>query len=183
MRASRHRSDLPLRGYASACEPSREGVDRATIFVTATPSSSGPIAADLGERARAHTCGLGGHGGPTSSRPCTVGELRADLQHIVSGWRRSRERIRRCGRSCRYIPTPMSATGYTVLAGLPNVRLVDPLPYFDMVYLLAHQHNILRIPAVFRKRGRRSKAPYCGSPRHGAARGGGCGFGAVGRCR
>ena len=31
----------------------------------------------------------------------------------------------------------------SLLAGLPNVQLVDPLPYFDIVYLLAHCTTIL----------------------------------------
>ena len=124
-----------------------EGVDRATIFVTGnTVIDAVQYATDLGEReASAHVRAWVGTGGPyvvtTLHRRESFG---ADLQHIVSGlaaFARAHPEVRTI---LPVHPNPNVRGPVTrFLAGLPNVRLVDPLPYFDMVYLLAHSTTIL----------------------------------------
>jgi len=132
------------RAAANLCA---EGVDRATIFVTGnTVIDAVQNAADLGEReVSAHVRAWAGTGGPyvvtTLHRRESFG---ADLQHIVSGlaaFARAHPEVRTI---LPVHPNPNVRGPVTrFLAGLPNVRLVDPLPYFDMVYLLAHSTTIL----------------------------------------
>jgi UDP-N-acetylglucosamine 2-epimerase (non-hydrolysing) len=124
-----------------------EGVDPATIFVTGnTVIDAVQHAADLGEReASSYVRDWARTGGPyvvtTLHRRESFG---ADLQRIVSGL----AAFARAHPDVRTIlpvhPNPNVRGPVTrLLAGLRNVRLVDPLPYFDMVYLLAHCTTIL----------------------------------------
>ena len=124
-----------------------EGVDRATIFVTGnTVIDAVQHAADLGEReASSHVRAWVRTGGPyvvtTLHRRESFG---ADLQRILSGlaaFARAHPEVRTI---LPVHPNPNVRGPVTrFLAGLPNVRLVDPLPYFDMVYLLVHCTTIL----------------------------------------
>ena len=124
-----------------------EGVDAATIFVTGnTVIDAVQHAAGLGEReASAGVRAWVRAGGPyvvtTVHRRESFG---ADLQRIVSGlaaFARAHPEVRTI---LPVHPNPNVRGPVTrFLAGLPNVRLVDPLPYFDMVYLLAHCTTIL----------------------------------------
>lgn len=124
-----------------------EGVGPATIFVTGnTVIDAVQHAADLGEReVSSHVRAWALAGGPyvvaTLHRRESFG---ADLRGIVSGL----ATFARAHPDVRTIlplhPNPNVRGPVTrVLAGIPNVRLVDPLPYFDMVYLLVHCAAIL----------------------------------------
>ncbi len=124
-----------------------EGIHPASIFVTGnTVIDAVQHAADIGEReASSHLRAWARTGGPyvvtTLHRRESFG---ADLQRIVSGL----AAFARAHPDVRTIlpvhPNPNVRGPVTrFLAGLPNVRLVDPLPYFDMVYLLAHCTAIL----------------------------------------
>jgi len=124
-----------------------EGISPATIFVTGnTVIDAVQHAADLGERkASPHARAWARAGGPyvvtTLHRRESFG---TDLQRIISGlaaFARAHPEVRTI---LPVHPNPNVRGPVTrFLAGLPNLRLVDPLPYFDMVYLLAHCTTVL----------------------------------------
>jgi UDP-N-acetylglucosamine 2-epimerase (non-hydrolysing) len=124
-----------------------EGVDPATIFLTGnTVIDAAQHAADHAAReASSYVRAWAGAEGPyvvtTLHRRESFG---GDLQRIVSGL----AAFARAHPDVRTIlpvhPNPNVRGPVTRgLAGLPNVQLVNPLPYFDMVYLLAHCTAIL----------------------------------------
>lgn len=124
-----------------------EGVNPATIFVTGnTVIDAVQHAADIAEReASSHVRAWARAGSPyvvtTLHRRESFG---GDLQRIISGlaaFARAHPEVRTI---LPVHPNPHVRGPVTrLLSGLPNVRLVDPLPYFDMVYLLAHCTTIL----------------------------------------
>jgi UDP-N-acetylglucosamine 2-epimerase (non-hydrolysing) len=124
-----------------------EGVNPATVFVTGnTVIDAVQHAAAFGEReVSSHVRDWVRAGGPyvvtTLHRRESFGE---DLHRILSGlaaFARAHPEVR------TILPVhPNPNVGESVrrfLAGLPNVRLVNPLGYFDMVHLLVHCTTIL----------------------------------------
>lgn len=124
-----------------------EGIEPATVFVTGnTVIDAVQHAADVGEReVSSHVRDWVRAGGPyvvtTLHRRESFGE---DLRRILSGvaaFARAHPEVR------TILPVhPNPNVGGPVrrfLAGVPNVRLVNPLRYFDMVYLLVHCTTIL----------------------------------------
>jgi UDP-N-acetylglucosamine 2-epimerase (non-hydrolysing) len=124
-----------------------EGVNPATVFVTGnTGIDAVQHAAEFGEgEVSSHVRDWVRAGGPyvvtTLHRRESFGE---DLRRIMSGvaaFARAHPEVRTI---LPVHPNPnVEGPVKRFLAGLPNVRLVKPLRYFDMVYLLVHCTTIL----------------------------------------
>jgi UDP-N-acetylglucosamine 2-epimerase (non-hydrolysing) len=124
-----------------------EGVDAAKVFVTGnTVIDAVKYAAGLGEReASSEVRAWVRAGGPyvvaTLHRRESFG---ADLQRIVSGLAAFARKHPEVRTILPVHPNPNVRGPVTrLLSGLPNVRLVEPLPYFDMVHLMVHCTTIL----------------------------------------
>jgi UDP-N-acetylglucosamine 2-epimerase (non-hydrolysing) len=141
-------ADLHFAATARAAANLRaEGVNSKTIFVTGNTviDAVRQTAAVSAREASAHVRAWAGAGQPyvvtTLHRRESLG---ADLQRIVAGLAAFARTNPEVQTILPVHPNPNVRGPVTrVLSGLPNVRLVDPLPYVDMVYLLAHCTVIL----------------------------------------
>ena len=124
-----------------------EGIDPTTIFVTGnTVIDAVQDAAELAEREASPQARTWVRGGS----PFVVATLHrresfgSDLRSIVSGVAAFAQTHADVRTILPVHPNPhVSRPIRQLLAGFPNVKLVEPLPYFDMVYLLAHCAAIL----------------------------------------
>jgi UDP-N-acetylglucosamine 2-epimerase (non-hydrolysing) len=141
-------ADLHFAATARAAANLRaEGVNSETIFVTGNTviDAVRQTAAVSAREASADVRAWAGAGQPyvvtTLHRRESLG---ADLQRIVAGLAAFARTHPEVQTILPVHPNPNVRGPVTrVLSGLPNVRLVDPLPYVDMVYLLAHCTVIL----------------------------------------
>ncbi len=141
-------ADLHFAATARAAANLRaEGVHPAKIFVTGNTVIDAVLhAADLSEREASEQA----RAWAGTGRPFVVATLHrreslgTDLPRIVAGLAAFARTHPDVQTILPVHPNPNVRGIVTrVLSGLPNVRLVDPLPYVDMVHLLAHCSVIL----------------------------------------